>query len=268
VGYLALAGGILYAYGEPATGYEVSIYTATPYGFWLGIGIALLVGVVVTLYAPEGYVNLAGALLAGGAVLSIAGLPLLRSYFYYGSADGLTHLGWTKDLFTGRMSVFGDFYPGVHTVGLFLKGVFGTAIPRSLLLGVLAFVVAYLVFIPLCIRSMTSHRGAMVLGGLTSLLLLPINHFGTNYMTPHPISDSILLTPVIVYVLINYVTSPTDVFEKRLPVSAVGGTFALVLGGIVLYHPQQAANLIILFLTISTVQFVYRRFRPESRIAE
>lgn len=268
VGYLALAGGVLYAYGEPAKGYEVSIYTATPYGFWLGIAIALLVGIVVSLYAPEGYVNLAGALLAGGAMLSIAGLPLLRSYFYYGSGDGLTHLGWTKDLFNGSMSVFGDFYPGIHTVSLFLKGVFGTTISRSLLLAVFIFVIVYLVFIPLCIRSMTSHRGAMVLGGLTGLFLLPINHFGTNYMTPHPISDAILLTPVVVYLLINFVTSPADVFERRLPVSAVGGAFALVLGAIVLYHPQQAANLIILFITISAVQFIYRKFRPESRIAE
>ncbi|WP_160132767.1 hypothetical protein [Halococcus salsus] len=268
VGYLALAGGVLFAYDEPTTGYEVSIYGATPWGFWLGVGIALLIGVVVTLYVSEGYVNLAGLFLAGGSMVSIAALPLIRSYYYYGSADGMTHLGWTKDLYNGSMSIFGDFYPGVHTIGLFVSGVLGTPVTRSLLIGVLLFVVAYVVFIPLCIRSMTSHRGAMVLGGLTGLLILPINHFGTNYMTPHPISDTILLTPVVLYLLINYLTSPTDVFETRLPVSAAGGAFALILSALVLYHPQQAANLIILFITISGVQFVYRTLRPNSRIAE
>ncbi|HET7322964.1 MAG TPA: hypothetical protein VFJ06_01390 [Halococcus sp.] len=268
IGYLALAGGVLYAYGAPATGYEISIYGSTPYGFWFGIGIALLISVFVTLSAPDGYLSLGGLLLGGGATVSLAGLPIIRNYFFYGTGDGLTHLGWTKDIFHGVLSVFGDFYPGIHTMSLFMHSVVGATIPRSMLLVVLCYVVVYIVFIPLCVRSMTSHRGAMLLGGLSGLLLLPINHLGMNYMTPHPISDSILLTPVIIYLLINYLTSPTDVFETRLPMSAVGAVFAITLGGIVLYHPQQAANLIIFFIVISFVQFVYRTLKPDSRIAD
>ena len=268
VGYLALAGGVLFAYGKPSTSYEIDIYAATPVGFWLGIAIALLIAVVVTLYAPKGYVSLAGLCLGGGAITSIAGLPLVRSYYYYGSGDGLTHLGWVRDLLDGSLSTFGLFYPGIHTSSLFVRGVAGTTVPRALLLVVLAYVLAYLVFIPLCVRSMTSHRGAMLLSGLVGLLLLPINHLGVNYMTPHPISDSILITPIIVYLLINYLTGPTDVFDSRLPVSAVAAAFALVLGGIVLFHPQQAANLIILFVTLSGVQLLYRSVWPDSAIAD
>ncbi|WP_241430227.1 hypothetical protein [Halococcus salifodinae] len=128
--------------------------------------------------------------------------------------------------------------------------------------------VAYLVFIPLCVRSLTARRGAMVLAGLAGLLLLPINHLGMNYMTPHPITNSILLTPVIVYVLINYLTAPSQLFERRLPVSAVGAMFVIVLSGIVLYHSQQAANLIFFFGAISAVQFIYRSIRPNSRVAD
>jgi hypothetical protein len=268
VGYLALAGGVLFAYGKPAASYEIDIYAATPIGFWLGIAIALLIAVFVTLYAPEGYVSLAGLTLGGGAIASVAALPLLRSYFYYGNGDGLTHLGWTRDLFEGSLSAFGLFYPGIHTSALFVRGVAGTTIPRSLLLIVFAYVLVYLVFIPLCVRSMTSHRGAMLLGGLMGLLLLPINHQGVNYMSPHPISDSILVTPVVVYLLINYLTSPSDVFDSRLPISAVSAAFAITLGATVLFHPQQAANLIILFITLSGVQFLYRSIRPDSAIAD
>ncbi len=268
VGYLALAGGVLFAYGKPAASYEIDIYAATPIGFWLGIAVALLIAVFVTLYAPEGYVSLAGLTLGGGAIASVAGLPLLRSYYYYGSGDGLTHLGWTRDLLDGSLSAFGLFYPGIHTSGLFIRGVAGTTIPRSLLLLVFAYVLVYLVFIPLCVRSMTSHRGAMLLGGLVGLLVLPINHLGVNYMSPHPISDSILITPVVVYLLINYLTSPSDVFDSRLPVSAISAVFAVTLGATVLFHPQQAANLIILFITLSGVQFIYRSVRPDSPIAD
>jgi hypothetical protein len=268
IGYLALASGVLSAYNAPTTQYEVSIYASSPIGFWLGIGIALLIAIFVTLYAPDGYVSLAGLFLGGGAILAVAGLPIIRNYFFYGTADGLTHLGWTKDLFSGVSSAFGLFYPGIHTTSLFMRGVVGTTIPRAMLLVVLSCVLAYLVFIPLCVRSMTSHRGAMLLAGISGLLLLTINHQGMNYMSPHPISDSILLTPVIVYLLINYLTSPDSAFETRLPVSATGAAFTITLGATVLFHSQQAANLVILFVTLSGVQFVYRSFRPESRIAE
>lgn len=268
VGYLALAGGILFAYGAPADGYEISIYGSTPIGFWLGLAIALLVAVVVTLYVPEGYVSLASLVLGGAAIVALAGLPVIRDYFFYGSGDALTHLGWTKDIYAGALSLFGLFYPGIHSASLFMSGVTGDTLPRAMLLVVLSYVLAYLVFVPLCVRSMTSHRGATLLGTLSALLLLPINHLGMNYMTPHPITDSVLLTPVVVYVLINYLTSPADVFETRLPASAISGMFAIVLGALVLYHPQQAANLIIFFITISFVQFVYRVVRSDNRIAE
>ena len=269
VGYLALAGAVLYAYGAPATGYEVSIYTqGTPIGYWLGFAVAVTIAIGVTLYAPEGYLSLAGLALGGGAVLSLAGLPVLRNYYFYGTGDALTHLGWTKDLFEGVLSAFGLFYPGLHTTSLFMSGVAGVTVPRSMLLVVLTYALAYIVFVPLCVRSMTSHRGAMLLGGLAAFLLLPINHLGMNYMTPHPITDSVLLSPVVIYFLINYLTSPADVFESRFPIPALTGLFAVVLGASVLYHPQQAANLIILFITISAVQFVYRSVRPDSRIAD
>lgn len=268
VGYLALASGILTAYTDPTTDYEISIYSATPAGFWLGLAVVLLIAVFVSLSAPKGYVSLAGLGLGGSAIVALAGLPIIRGYFFYGSGDGLTHLGWTKDLFTGAMSAFGDFYPGIHTLSLFMHGVIGGTIPRAMLFAVLACVVVYLVFIPLCVRAMTARRGAMMLAGLAGLLLLPINHLGMNYMTPHPITDSILLTPVILYVLINYLTAPDQLFERRLPISAVGAMFVIVLSGIVLYHSQQAANLIIFFGTISAVQFIYRSIRPNSRVAD
>ncbi|EMA45331.1 hypothetical protein [Halococcus saccharolyticus] len=268
VGYLALAGAVLYAYGAPAEGYEISIYTtATPIGFWLGFAVAITIAIAVTLYAPEGYLSLGGLALGGGAVLALAGLPIIRNYFFYGTGDAMTHLGWTRDLFGGVLSAFGLFYPGIHTTSLFMKGVVGTTIPRAMLLVVLAYILSFVVFVPLCVRSMTSHRGAMLLSGLAAFLLLPINHLGMNYMTPHPITDAVLLSPVVIYFLINYLTSPADVFESRYPVPALTALFAVVLGASVLYHPQQAANLIILFITISGVQFIYRSVRPDSRIA-
>jgi uncharacterized membrane protein YgcG len=268
IGFLALAGAVLVAYAAPADGYEASLYTATPLPFWLGVVTTLLVAVPVVIYSPQGYVSTAGTLLAGGAVVAIAALPIVRTYYFYGTGDALTHLGWTQDLLDGTLSAFGLFYPGIHTYSVFTKQVLGIGLPRAMLLVVLSILVAYVVFVPLCVRSMTTQRGAVTIGVLAGLLILPINHLGMNYMSAHPITDAVLLTPVVLYLLINYFTSHTDGFESRYPVSSVGILLAITLGSVVLYHPQQAANLIIFFVTISSVQFGYRLFFPASRVTE
>ena len=51
IGFFALAIGVAAAYTEPATGYELSIYTETPTLFWVGAGVATVVALSVSLFA-------------------------------------------------------------------------------------------------------------------------------------------------------------------------------------------------------------------------
>src|SRR6056297_3153531 len=111
VGFASLAAAVLVAHGSPPEGYELSIYAATPTGFWVGVGVALAVAVTVGL-AREDLTHRLALVLGGTAMLAVAGLPVIRSYYFFGAGDSLTHLAWVKDIAAGRLSVLNFLYPG------------------------------------------------------------------------------------------------------------------------------------------------------------
>ena len=74
-GFFAVAFAIAMARLQPATTYEVSIYTGTPTGSWIGlaIGLAIAVGVALSCRGPY---QIAGIGLGSLAVTVIVGLPV------------------------------------------------------------------------------------------------------------------------------------------------------------------------------------------------
>ncbi|MFW5895308.1 MAG: hypothetical protein ACOCT9_01060, partial [archaeon] len=42
--------GVYFAYQNPTTGYELSIYTSTPNIVWLSFGIIVFIGIIITSY--------------------------------------------------------------------------------------------------------------------------------------------------------------------------------------------------------------------------
>jgi len=264
VGFLALAVGIAAANAKPATGYELSIYRATPPLFWVGVGIALAASLYVSFSAVGRLRGLALAL-GGTAVFAIVLLPLIRDYAFYGSADPLTHLGWTRDMVAGTLNSLGLFYPGVHTVAAFLDLGAGVALTRSLMLASLAFALAFLLFVPLTVRAITGSGTATAIGAFSAFAFLPVNHVATHMRT-HPYTQMLLFTPVLLFILVVYLTSD-DGLGRTLAVTPIGVLMAAVSIGIVLYHPQQAVNLVLVFAAICVTQYVARRWWHRADIA-
>jgi hypothetical protein len=94
-------------------------------------------------------------------------------------------------------------------------------------------------------------------------MLLPINHVSVH-AHPHPISDTILLFPLGLYLFARYVTSCRPDGYRPTAIGVVFGTYLL---GIVLYHPQQALTVLVFLVPIAAIRFVTGRRFPESRIA-
>mgnify|MGYP006297692297 CR=1 FL=1 len=94
LGYAALTVALVTAMRTPTGPYEISIYRSLPALFWAGAGLALVVGVVSLLRAPnDRRVGAAGVGLVALGSVSVASLPLLRSHYFYGAGDSLSHLG-------------------------------------------------------------------------------------------------------------------------------------------------------------------------------
>jgi len=264
-GFLAFVGALGIAYSQPATGYELSIYGSTPTGFWIGGGIAGILALTVAFAPPatRRLQALALALLAG-VVLSVYALPIVRSYFFYGAGDSMTHLGWARELDAGTGSAFGFIYPAVHMLATFLSELSGFDLTYTLqFVPLVVFPLVCVLFTTLCVRYLTDSRWALPIGVGVGLLLIPINHLSIHLMA-HPSSQAILYLPLVLYLVFRFVTEPDDGFALT---TSTGVALAVASIGMVFIHPQETLSLLLLLGTIGIVQFGYRRFRPTDRIA-
>jgi len=266
VGFLAFVGALALAYSRPATGYEISIYRSTPTGFWVGSVIAGIIGLTVA-FAPPTPRRLRGLALTlvTAVAMSVFALPLVRSYFFYGAGDSMTHLGWAQGLSSEALGAFGFIYPAVHMMSLFLSDLSGFELTYTLqFVPLVVFPLVSIVSTMLCVQYLTDSKWAVPIGLAAGLLLLPINHLSIHLMA-HPSSQAILFLPFVLYLVFRFVNDPSDRFAFATP---IGIALAVTCVATVFIHPQEAMSLIVLLGTIAAVQFGYKRFRPTDRIAQ
>ena len=234
VGFVAVGAGTLVAHGDPATGFEMSIYAGTPNLFWICTSAALLGSVIVVFANPNRQLLATAGALGGTAMVTIVSVPLIRGYHYVGASDSLSHLGTTIDLNAGLLAMTESRYPAVHTVGSVLHDATGLAITDTLLLVVVVYILAFFVFVPLSIRQLTGNTTMTYIGLFVGFLLLPINHLSPS-MYIHPTSQALMYTPVVLFTFFG-------LYRTRSWRSS--GLFLLTGATYILVHPQQAANLL------------------------
>lgn len=266
-GFAALAGGVLAAHATPARGYELSIYTATPDGFWLGAAVALAVAItVVSTTAVDDRLRSLALVLGGMAILTVVALPLVRGYYFYGGGDSLTHLGWVKDISNGTLNPWNFRYPGIHLLAVLGSEITGVPLRRALMFVLPVFATVYFLFVPLTVREIVGDGNwALALGAFSAFLLLPFNNISTH-LNPHPITQAILFSPLLFYVAFRYVDPPPSDrsgADTRFPITAFGVLFATVSTTLVFYHPQQAVSMVALLVACCLVQLVYRSTWPD-----
>jgi hypothetical protein len=267
VGYLALLGALAVAHRNPATGYELSLYRSTPPQVWGALVLAAAVGVVASLRG-SGRVRDAGLLLNGSTALTVFALPLLRGYYFYGAGDSMSHVGWTRELAAGSLEAVNLLYPAIHVVTVAIGALGEVPLPLAMLyLVLLVFPVVFLVFVPLNVQLLAGTRRSLSVGLLAAMLFAPINNISIHPIA-HPSSQAVLFLPFVLFVVLRYVSSTRTARlvaarggsdDRRL--TAFGPLLGLVSGAVVLIHPQQALNVVVLFCAIAGTQALYRAYR-------
>ena len=251
---------------SPPQGYELSIYQSTPIVFWVGACAALLISLLVAFSTGSRGVRTIAFFLGGATMVLITALPILRGYYFFGTGDSMTHLGWTKELATGSISMLTLLYPGVHTLSVFLTDVTGLSLRRTLMLSVPIFVAVFVTFVPLVVRAITNDDRATLLAVYAGFLLLPVSHIGVN-MIVHPTSQAVMYFPAVLFLAIMFVTGRDTNSDLFSVVSPAGILLGLLSVAIVLIHPQQAANVLLVYGSITFVQFIYGRVRTDHPIS-
>jgi len=257
VGFSALVGAVLVAHANPATGYELSLYTATPVAVWAGIGVAFACSLVLTFATRSDTYRRLGVVLGGLTSATVVALPVLRGYVFHGIHDSLTHLGWARSLTEGSTVPLEMLYPGVHTVGTFISGVAGLSLSQSMLLIPLIFVVAFYAFVPLVVGELVDAELAAPVGAFSAYLLVP-THLIANTVHVHPSSQAILFASIGLFLLVVYLRT-SDGGRYGGVLSPTGGALLLVVFAAILYHPMQALNVVLVLGAVSAVRFLAGR---------
>lgn len=256
VGSLSLAGGVAAAYTAPARQYELSIYAATPVAFWIGLAAATLVAIGAALFARREPIRVLGLILGGGCFTAFVGLPVLRNYYFYGTADALTHLGWTSGVVTGEKGLLSLLYPGIHTMGSFYGVTTGFSLARSLQYVVVIFALLFVVGVALCVWALTGDLRTTAVGLFSGAMLLPVTNISSQ-LVAHPTTQAVMFLPVVLFLLIRYLQSERAGYGP----TAVGLLLSVALVAFVFYHPQQALNLLGMFAAIAGLQLLLRWWR-------
>ncbi|MFW6152737.1 MAG: hypothetical protein ACOC42_00090 [Halobacteriota archaeon] len=260
IGFAGLTIGTFLAWQQPATAYEVSIYAATPTGYWVGAAVAFLAAAVVVVHGCRD--RLAGlALVLGGlTTVSIVALPVIRGYRFYGLGDSLVHLGWARELRVGVREMLDLFYPAAHSTSILVAEAAGVPLERAMIVMMAVLTAVFVLFVPLSAHAVARSPRATVIAAFTGFMLLPFTNLSTA-LHFHTYSIATLYLPVVVYLLVRYLTSPIGQHFWFATINR--WLVALLLAGVaqLLFHPQVMLNVVILVGAFVAVQLAVRHRR-------
>lgn len=257
IGYVSIAVAIAIAYSNPATSYELSIYQQTPLIFWIGTLLSLTISVIIAFITIAPRVRATALSLGSLSMIVIVLLPVIRNYYYIGEGDGLGHLGIALDINEGHVSLLESLYPASHLLSVTLHNIAGIEIRSGLMILLAVFITVFILFVSLTARLFSNDKWIVSVATFSSLLLLPVNHF-TGSMHPHTSSYTMFFIPLVIYLFIIF----KDENHKGYTVLFVSSMI-----GIILLHPQLAANLLILFSVIAILQLIVKTTPKSHRLS-
>ena len=244
---------IIIIFTPQANIYEISIYNAYPWYFWLFIITSIIIGQLIifidVFYSlAQNRVWLLGAISILIPIAVVLLLPIIRGYPTYGFGDHLTHIGIIKDILQFGNIAQDNFYPNIHilSASVFLVsdwGIFHTANFIPLFFFLLSPVSMYIFF-----RMIFNKKKKMKLALIfTSAFLF----FGGNCIYLAPYYQSFLLIPIIFYLYFKRdIKKDTVVFSLLFIIMLVGFTF---------YHPINLMLLIFVFLFFAISFNIYKK---------
>lgn len=233
---------LIAARNSPATGYEPSIYAATPVIVWGALILSLVCGIGIIVHQvytrKDGsrlwLLGLALVMLSNAVILS---LWLTRGYaFWYLTGDPGHHLATIRDVIATGHVTQGNFYPVTHIYLAQLSQILGTKPITLLNLTPFFFSLLGVPFMYFLAKSLLPHRGQVILVAAASTPLIYGWYFN---LTPNHLSN--LAFPLALYILVRSLATGTWQWRTM---------FLFTVFLFPPFHPLPAFTLFIILLTI------------------
>lgn len=250
------------AWNAPATGYESSIYEATPVLVWVFLifsaacGIGIVVHQVYTGRHESSRLWVLGLLLILFSYTAILSLFIIRGYAFWGYGDPSTHLGEIQNIIgTGNFAV-DNFYPMATTYAAQLSQICGLdpVIFHKLL--PIFFILSCVAFIYLLAKAVMPSKGGVILTTVVGLTLLCSTYAGFSYINFMPNGLANLLFPMALFLLVK--SYPAGAWRWR-------ALFILIVLLFPVFHPVTSVALAAALVTLPLAKLIFDKVAKNGR---
>lgn len=228
-------------YNSPVVGYEISIYSNIPILAYILLSLSMFGGFSIILFNPSNSkLALLGFLILILGFFIMVGLPIIKSYQFYGYGDVFTHVGIEKDILTYHNISKDNWYPIMHVLITTLSLISGVSlvIISKFLPALISLL--FIIFMYLFNSVIFDNRQKIIIA--SSLALIPV--LSTYYIMAVPNGVSLMLIPLILYLY----------FKDSYSNSILLVIFLIL---IPFSHPLTSITLLIYIFSIELSKLVY-----------
>ena len=231
---------------SPATGYEASIYTATPIIVWAGMILSFICGLGIILHQlytkrhEESELWLIGLLLIAVSFLIVFSVHIFRGYLHLGG-DVTTHLAHVQNIISSGHFESQNIYAVLHVYLTQLSQITRIDTMVLILYVPVLFYVGYMLSMYLLTRTILPEKGHAILATAAGVIL-PL-HFIYLHATPMAMVN--MLIPFTFILCIKHMS------RYYLRKTQFVLLLLLMIFLLPMFHPHIAATILLMLLTIT-----------------
>ena len=256
--FVLITAALVVARNSPATGYEASIYTATPPLVWIFLGLSIVCGIAITihqLYTKHHELSklwVIGLLLILVSYTVILSLHIVRGYAFWNAAgDSGTHLGTVKSIVVSGYIDGGNIYPIATIYAAQLSQICDLSPIVFLQILPVLFALIYVAFMYLLAKSVLPYKGAVILAAVAAVIPL---YGATVGFFPNHLAHS--LFPMALFLLVKSFSA--GAWQWRT-------LFILMVFLFPVFHPVPTAILAVFLVTIPLARVVFDKVAKSGR---
>jgi hypothetical protein len=240
---------------SPSNGYELSIYDAYPWFFWLFfisimfLSVLIIIQKVLTEDKNNQWIFGFSAILIANFVLLV--IPFFRGYCFYGGAgdDLFSHVGYLRPIIQSGYISEDNFYPIIHIFIKSISDILGVSFTDVIQFVPAFFSVLYIPFVFLLAKSISEKQGQALLITLFSFPLI----YSVMQTTISPNFFSFVFIPLLLFLYHKRYH-----LQRKFEISILTIILCLCM---VFFHPVTSIIAIIIFLTFITSFLLLKQYK-------